>query len=47
MMTNLHDLKDFFAHLSLTSYETLYTCRGEVDWLAVEDGLRSDIFDVR
>lgn len=44
---SVRDLIPFFSQVSMTSYESVYTSDGNVDWEAVEDGLFQDMFDGR
>lgn len=44
---SIRDLIPFFSRTSLSSYESVYTSGGTVDWEAVEDGLFQDMFDGR
>ena len=44
---SIRDLIPFFSQVSMTSYESVYTSCGNVDWEAVEDGLFQDMFDGR
>ncbi|KAI0348103.1 hypothetical protein BDW22DRAFT_1350250 [Trametopsis cervina] len=44
---SIRDLGPFFSQASITSYESVYSSGGVVDWVAVEDGLYQDMFDGR
>ncbi|GJE86225.1 Dopey, N-terminal-domain-containing protein [Phanerochaete sordida] len=44
---SIRDLIPFFSQVSMTSYESVYTSGGNVDWEAVEEGLFQDMFDGR
>ena len=44
---SIRDPIPFFSQVSVTSYESVYTSGGNVDWEAVEDGLFEDMFDGR
>jgi len=38
------NLETFLSHISIASYESLYSTRGKIDWIAIEDSLLLDIF---
>lgn len=42
---SVRDLKTFFSHVSISTYESVYASWGNVDWEAVEQGLLEDMFD--
>jgi hypothetical protein len=44
---NIRDLVPFFSHVSIASYESVYTSGGIVDWGAVEKGIMADMFNGR
>ncbi|KAI0690744.1 Dopey, N-terminal-domain-containing protein [Cytidiella melzeri] len=44
---SIRDLVPFFSQASMTSYESVYSSGGVIDWDAVEDGLYQDMFDGR
>ncbi|KAI0783393.1 Dopey, N-terminal-domain-containing protein [Abortiporus biennis] len=44
---SIRDLVPFFSHVSIATYESVYSCGGNVDWEAVERGLLEDMFDGR
>lgn len=44
---SIRDLLPFFSQVSMTTYESVYTSGGAVDWEAVEEGLFMDMFDGR
>ena len=44
---SIRDLVDFFAHVSISSYESVYASAGNIDWDTVEKGLLEDLFDGR
>ena len=44
---SIRDLIPFFSHVSISSYESVYACGGNIDWEAVERGLLDDMFDGR
>jgi hypothetical protein len=44
---SIRDLVPFFSHVSISSYESVYACGGNIDWEAVESGLMRDMFDGR
>ncbi|KAJ7204429.1 Dopey, N-terminal-domain-containing protein [Mycena pura] len=44
---SIRDLMPFFSSVSMSSYESVYACGGNIDWAAVEKGLMDDMFDGR
>jgi len=44
---SIRDLVPFLAHVSISSYESVYASGGNIDWEAVERGLIEDMFDGR
>lgn len=44
---SVRDLRAFFSHVSVSTYESVYASGGIVDWEAVEQGLLEDMFDGR
>ncbi|KIY52670.1 hypothetical protein FISHEDRAFT_69486 [Fistulina hepatica ATCC 64428] len=42
---SIRDLVPFFSSVSISSYESVYASRGDIDWEAVEQGLIEDMFD--
>ncbi|KAF8559912.1 hypothetical protein OG21DRAFT_1528688 [Imleria badia] len=44
---SVRDLRAFFSHVSISTYESVYASGGNVDWEAVEQGLLEDMFDGR
>ncbi|KAG8219398.1 Dopey, N-terminal-domain-containing protein [Butyriboletus roseoflavus] len=44
---SVRDLRPFFSHVSISTYESVYASGGNVDWEAVEQGLLEDMFDGR
>lgn len=44
---SIRDLVPFFAHVSISSYESVYASGGNIDWEVVERGLIEDMFDGR
>jgi hypothetical protein len=44
---SVRDLVHFFSHISIASYESVYASPGNVDWVAVEQGILQDMFDGR
>ncbi|KAI6154002.1 Dopey, N-terminal-domain-containing protein [Pisolithus tinctorius] len=44
---SIRDLMPFFSHVSISSYESVYACAGNIDWEAVEQGILDDMFDSR
>ena len=44
---SVRDLVPFFSQASISSYESVYTSGGNVDWDCVEDGLYQDMLDGR
>ncbi|KAH8099733.1 Dopey, N-terminal-domain-containing protein [Cristinia sonorae] len=44
---SVRDLGRFFSHASIASYESVYSSGGNIDWVAVEQGLLEDMFDGR
>ncbi|KAF9056037.1 Dopey, N-terminal-domain-containing protein [Panaeolus papilionaceus] len=44
---SIRDLIPFFSNISVSSYESVYTSGGNVDWEAVEKGILEDMFDGR
>jgi len=46
-VSSIVDLGSFFSHVSLASYESLYSTRGDIDWEAIEKSIWDDIFPGR
>ncbi|PPQ99509.1 hypothetical protein CVT24_005299 [Panaeolus cyanescens] len=44
---SIRDLVPFFSNISVSSYESVYTSGGNVDWEGVERGVLDDMFDGR
>ncbi|KAG6336234.1 hypothetical protein ID866_2853 [Astraeus odoratus] len=44
---SIRDLIPFFSHVSISSYESVYACAGNIDWEAVEQSILDDLFDGR
>ncbi|KAF8131645.1 Dopey, N-terminal-domain-containing protein [Boletus edulis] len=44
---SVRDLRAFFSHVSISTYESVYASGGNIDWEAVEQGLLEDMFDGR
>lgn len=44
---SVRDLRPFFSHVSISTYESVYASGGNIDWEAVEQGLLEDMFDGR
>lgn len=44
---SVRDLRTFFSHVSISTYESVYASGGNIDWEAVEQGLLDDMFDGR
>lgn len=44
---SIHDLVPFFSHVSIASYEGVYHCAGNIDWVGVEEGLLAEMFEGR
>lgn len=44
---SIKELVSFFSNVSISSFESMYASRGNVDWDAVEQGLMKDMFDGR
>lgn len=44
---SIRDLVPFFSHVSIASYEGVYHCAGNIDWVAIEEGLLAEMFEGR
>jgi hypothetical protein len=44
---SMRDLVPFFSSVSLSSYESVYACGGNIDWEDVEKSIMDDMFDGR
>lgn len=44
---SVRDLRPFFSHVSISTYESMYASGGNIDWEVVEQGLLEDMFDGR
>lgn len=44
---SVRDLRTFFSHVSISTYESVYASGGNIDWEAVEQGILEDMFDGR
>jgi hypothetical protein len=44
---SIRDLIPFFSSVSVASYESVYSSGGNIDWDEVEQGILSDMFELR